>query len=86
MGGVSAWLVATIALLPPLALTVIACGRGAVGRRLAAVQLASSIGVLVLVVMTFAFGQASSIDLALTLAILTLPANLLFAVFVERWL
>lgn len=86
MGGLSAWLIAAVALLPPLALVVLYCGRGAIGRRLAAVQLASSIGVLMLVIMTFAFGQASSIDLTLTLGILTLPATLLFAVFVERWL
>ncbi len=85
-GGASAWIVATIALLPPLALMVVFCARGSVGRRLVAVQLVSSIGVLALIVMTFAFGQASSIDLALTLGLLTLPATLLFAAFVERWL
>lgn len=82
----SAWLVATILLLPPLALAAFFCARGPIGRRLAAVQLMGSIGLLMLVAMTFAFGQASSIDLALTLGLLTLPAVLLFAVFSERWL
>lgn len=82
----NAWVVACIALTPPLALMVVMCARGPVARRLAAVQLASSIGWLIVVAMTFAFRQASSIDLALTLGLLTLPATLLFAVFAERWL
>ena len=82
----TAWLLATLAMAPPLALIAVMCLRGPIGRRLAAVQLASSIGVLALVSMTFAFGQASSIALALTLGLLTLPVTLLFATFVERWL
>jgi multisubunit Na+/H+ antiporter MnhF subunit len=82
----SAWIVAAIALLPPLALMVFLCARGSMGRRLAALQLAGSASVLELIVMTFAFGQASSIDLALMLGLLTLPATLLFAIFLERWL
>ena len=80
------WLLATLALVPLLALMVVMCGRGPVGRRIAATQLAGSLGALTLVSMTFAFGQASSMDLALTLGLLTLPASLLFAVFLERWL
>lgn len=82
----TAWLWAAIALLPPLALAAVFCARGTLGRRLAAVQLTGSLGVVELVVATFVFSQPSSIDLSLTLALLTLPATLLFAVFVERWL
>lgn len=82
----NAWLIAVVALAPPLAVAVVMCERGSLHARLAAVQLASVVGVLALVCMTFAFDQASSIDLALTLALLTLPASLLFAVFTERWL
>ena len=80
------WLLASIALIPPLGLVATMCMRGAPGARLAAVQLTGSLGVLALVAMTFAFGQASSIDLALSLGLLTLPASLLYAVFLERWL
>ena len=80
------WLIAVIAIMPPFAWVALMCARGPIGRRLAAVQLAGSIGVLAMAAMTFAFGQASSIDLALTLAFLTLPATLLFAMFAERWL
>lgn len=80
------WLLATIGLLPPLGLIALMCARGAPGARIVAVQLATSMGVLVLVAMTFAFDQASSIDLPLALGLLCLPASFLFAVFLERWL
>lgn len=82
----SDWRIAAIALLPPLAVAVLMCARGSLGQRLAAVQLIGALAVLLLVVMTFAFAQPSSMDLALTLSLLTLPATLLYAVFVERWL
>jgi multicomponent Na+:H+ antiporter subunit F len=39
-----------------------------------------------LAMLSFAFGQASSTDLALTVALLSLPGTLVFALFVERWL
>jgi multicomponent Na+:H+ antiporter subunit F len=51
-----------------------------------AAQMLSSIVVPGLVAMTFAFDQASSIDLALVLALLCLPGSLLYALFSERWL
>jgi multisubunit Na+/H+ antiporter MnhF subunit len=80
------WLIALLALLPPLVVTVVAAGRGAAGGRLVAVELATTLGVLILVVASFVFDQPSSIDLALTLALLTLPGTLLFVLFQERWL
>jgi hypothetical protein len=42
--------------------------------------------VLFLAALTIVLDQASSIDLALTGAFLSLPASLLFALFFERWL
>jgi multicomponent Na+:H+ antiporter subunit F len=86
MASMTIWLAATIALVPPLAIAALMCARGNLAERFAAVQLAGSIAVLLLIMMSFAFDQASLIDLALTLALLTLPATLLYAVFVERWL
>jgi multisubunit Na+/H+ antiporter MnhF subunit len=83
---VSAWLLAAIALIPPLVVAVAMCARGPVGARLVAVQFAAALAVPLLVTLTFALGEASSIDLALSLALLGLPATLLFAVFAERWL
>jgi multisubunit Na+/H+ antiporter MnhF subunit len=36
--------------------------------------------------MTFAFDQPALIDLALALALLSLPGTLLLSLFLERWL
>lgn len=80
------WLLGTLGLAPALAVAAAMCCRGAPGERLVATQLAGAIGALMLVAMSFALDQASAIDLALTLSLLTLPATLLFAVFLERWL
>lgn len=82
----SAWLAASVGLVPPLLAAIVSCGRGSIGRRLVAVQLATSLSVLMLIALSFAFDQASSIDLALTLAVLTLPGTMILALFVERWL
>lgn len=82
----SAWLTAALGLLPPLIVAVMCAGRGAVARRLVAIQFATSLSVLLLVVLDFAFDQSSSMDLALTLALLGLPGTLLLALFQERWL
>ena len=83
---INAWLIAALALLPPLLLAVIAAGRSAVPYRLIAAELASSLAVITLIALTFAFDQASSTDLPLTVALLTLPGTLLLALFEERWL
>jgi multicomponent Na+:H+ antiporter subunit F len=82
----TSWLIASIGLLPPLLIAIIACGRQAIDRRLIAVQLASSLAMLLLIAMSFAFDQASSIDVSVMLVLLTLPGTLVLALFVERWL
>lgn len=86
MAGLAPWLAATIAFLPAVGVAVYACGVGDIHNRLAAAQFAGGVGAAVLVAMSVAFDQASSIDLALMLSLLTVPASLLFALFVERWL
>lgn len=80
------WLVAALVLLAPLLAAVIASGTGAIRMRLVAVELASAVSVLILIALSFAFDQASSIDLALTLGLLTFPGTLVLVLFVERWL
>jgi multicomponent Na+:H+ antiporter subunit F len=80
------WLIASIALLPPLSVAIVCCGVGAIHLRLIAVELATSLAVVFLIMLSFAFDQASSIDLALSLALLTLPGTLILALFQERWL
>ena len=82
----SPWFVALLAMLPPLAMALGLAWRGPTGRRFVAVQLAGSVSILVMAAMTFVFDQASSIDLAVTFGVLSLPAALLYAVFLERWL
>ncbi|MBV9841934.1 MAG: hypothetical protein JOY99_10495 [Sphingomonadaceae bacterium] len=77
---------ATLALLAPFALAVFAAGRGDAGHRLVAIALASSLATFLFVTLDFVIDQASSIDLALALALLILPGTLLFALFEERWL
>lgn len=86
MAGLAPWLAATVAFLPAVAIAVYACGVGGIHNRLVAAQFAGGLGVSALVTMSVAFDQASSIDLALMLCLLTAPASLLFAFFVERWL
>ena len=80
------WLVAAIFLLPPFVVAVVAACTGAVGPRLVAVEFATSLSLVLLIVLTFAFDQPSAIDLPLTLTFLTLPGTLLLALFEERWL
>ena len=77
---------ATLALLPPLVVAIVAAGRGPVGGRLVAVQFASSLSVALFVLLSFVLDQPSSIDLALTLVLLGLPGTLAMAFFLERWL
>ncbi len=82
----SGWTLAALALLPPFLAAIVAAGSLGVSQRLVAVQFATSLTVLLLIVLSFAFTQASSIDLALSVVLLTLPGTLLLALFLERWL
>ena len=80
------WTLAALALIGPLVIATVAAGRGNPAARLVAIQLASTVGILMALALTFVDDQSSSTDLALTLALLTLPATLLYALFEERWL
>jgi multisubunit Na+/H+ antiporter MnhF subunit len=80
------WLVALLALVPPLLVSAGMAWRGRAGQRFIGFQLAGAVAVLMMVTMSFAFDQASSIDLAVAMGVLSLPAALLYAVFLERWL
>ena len=82
----TAWMAAVLALLPALAVPVLHACRGGTAQRLVAVQLATAVTTLILVLMTFAFDQPAFADLPLTLALLTLPGTLAIALFLERWL
>jgi multicomponent Na+:H+ antiporter subunit F len=82
----TAWMLAVIALLPPLVVAVAAASRGGAAGRFVAVQLGTAVTTPLLVLMTFAFDQPALIDVALTLALLSLPGTLVLSMFLERWL
>ena len=86
MSGINVWLVATTLLVPPLAIAAFVAARASANHRLAGVQLASAVSALILAVMTFAFDQSSSTDLAFSAALLSVPGTYLYAIFMERWL
>jgi multisubunit Na+/H+ antiporter MnhF subunit len=86
MAVVTVWMDAVLALTPAFAVPAIAACRGKIADRLVAVQLAASVAGIMLVLMSFAFDQTSYVDLALALALLTLPGTLVMAIFIERWL
>jgi multisubunit Na+/H+ antiporter MnhF subunit len=69
---------------------MIPCGvvavRGAFLDRLIALNLASSLTVQALLVLTVAYGHDYLVDVALTLIVLFYPGSLLFAHFREHWL
>jgi multisubunit Na+/H+ antiporter MnhF subunit len=82
----NAWLLALLALIPAYCVPVALACHGTTSSRLVAVQLAASVTTFALVLMTFAFDQSSFIDLPLALVFLSLPGNLVMALFIERWL
>jgi multisubunit Na+/H+ antiporter MnhF subunit len=80
------WLAAGIGTIFALIMPIGAALRGGVGHRLAAVQMATVVVCWALVELSFAFGQPSFLDLALTLGLLSFPGTLVFALFLENWL
>jgi multisubunit Na+/H+ antiporter MnhF subunit len=80
------WLIAELALVPALGVPLYVAVRGSTLNRLVAVSLGSILVGLMGIIFSFASDQPSIIDLLLALALLSLPGNLLFAHFMERWL
>ncbi len=80
------WLTAALFLI----LSLIPCGvvvaRAPIMDRVVALQMAGVISVLILVLLAKGFRQPSFLDFSLTLALLSLPAGLVYAYFLERWL
>jgi len=83
----SMWALSVLALLPAFALPVfVACRDAHTGNRLVAAELASSLACCLLAALTFVIDQSSFMDIALCLALLSLPGALIIATFLERWL
>ncbi|PYJ25820.1 MAG: hypothetical protein DME91_01975 [Verrucomicrobia bacterium] len=80
------WIAAAIALAFGFPLCGRVIVRAPVMDRLAALQLASTLTALILLLFALGVSQSSFCDLALATALLSFPAGLLFAHFYERWL
>ena len=62
------------------------CVRGRTMDRLVALELAGLLTPLVVVLLAEGFDCVSLYDIALSLALLSVPSTLVFAHFLERWL
>lgn len=82
----NAWLIAAAVLTLGLVPCGIVCARARTMDRLAAVELAGTVTVLLIVLLAEGLQRPSLYDLALALALLAFPAGLVFAHFLERWL
>jgi multisubunit Na+/H+ antiporter MnhF subunit len=80
------WIAAAIALTFGLGLCGFAISRSPTMDRLPALQVASTVTVLILLLIARGFSQSSFCDLSLALALMSVPTGLLFAHFYERWL
>lgn len=80
------WFAAAAALMIGLVPCLIVILRTGLMAAVVAMQLASTLGVLILLLLAQGYGRPSFADLSLTLAFLSLPSGLLFAHFFERWL
>lgn len=67
-----------------IALYVVLCGDSV--RRLIALQLATMIGSVQLVLLSIVFATEEFADLGITLALLSIGATIAYAHFLERWL
>lgn len=80
------WTLACVCLVAPLIGAVWLAGRGRPTNRLIGMQLSSSLACLMLMAASFATDEASTVVVAVTLGLLSLPAGMLYALYLERWL
>lgn len=80
------WKLTALALLICLVGPFLRCIRGDAVSRLAALQAASTLCVVIVLVLCEAYRRIPFVDLALALALLSFGAQLVFARFLERWL
>ncbi len=80
------WLIAAGFLIFGLILCGIVIASAPIMDRLVALEMASVISILILMMLAQSYKQPSFYDLAITLSLLSLPAGLVFVFFFERWL
>ena len=86
MAAVNVWLLAALGSMLALVPCGVVISRGGRFDRLVALQLATSIVLMILLLLAEGYERPSYTDLALTLTILAFPGTLAFAVTLERWL
>ncbi len=82
----NAWLIAATVVLFALIPCGIVCFRGKPTDRLIGLETASTLIVIILVLLAEGFHRIPFFDLPLTLALLGFGGSLVFARFLERWL
>ena len=82
----NAWLAASFAVGLCLVPCADLCLRGSAERRLVGVELSGILVTMLLVLLTVGFHRLAFIDIALTLAIMSLGASLVFVHFLEKQL
>ena len=80
------WITASIAVGAALIPCAFMSLRGSPERRLVGVEMGSVLLTIILVLLTVGYGRLPFIDLPLTIAVLSLPAGLVFARFLEKHL
>jgi multisubunit Na+/H+ antiporter MnhF subunit len=84
--GMNYWLWAAFVLLLALVPCIYVCTFGALEDRLVALEFASSVVVIEMVLICEGFHRPSFFDLPLTLAFLSFGGGMVFARFLQRWL
>lgn len=82
----NAWLIAATVLMFGLVPCGLVCIRGDTIDRLVALELAGILSIILTVMLAEGLARPSLYDLALALALLSFPAMMVFAHFLERWL
>jgi multisubunit Na+/H+ antiporter MnhF subunit len=83
---VNAWLIAATALALGFIPCAVVCLRREAMDGLAAVEMAGVLAIWIIVLLAEGSQRAILYDLALALAVLSFPAGMVFANFLERWL
>jgi len=83
---VNVWFVAVVPLLLGIVTCAVVAARGRLMDGLVAIELASALAVVTLLIVEQGMQRQSFFDVSLALAVVTLPSTLLFARMYRRWL
>jgi multisubunit Na+/H+ antiporter MnhF subunit len=82
---VNPWLLSVIVLQSGLIICAWICVRGTLPESIVAMEMSSLIGVISIAMLAEAVGRPAWFDLAIALALVSVPGALLFLAFLERW-